>query len=105
MPSNLDPATVAGFGAEWSRFDQRDLPDAERARTFGQYFAVFPWEALPDGAEGFDLGCGSGRGAALVAPRVGTLHCVDASPEALEVARRALAGHDNCVMDLASVDM
>ena len=102
--TNLDPATVEGFGEEWSRFDQRALPDEDRVRLWEQYFAVFPWDSVPDGAVGFDLGCGSGRWATLVAPRVGTLHCVDASPQALDVARRALAGHDNCVFNLASVD-
>jgi ubiquinone/menaquinone biosynthesis C-methylase UbiE len=102
--TNLDPATVEGFGEEWSRFDQRALSDEERARIWEQYFAVFPWEALPEDAVGFDLGCGSGRWATLVAPRIGTLHCVDASPQALEVARRALAGHDNCDFHVASVE-
>jgi SAM-dependent methyltransferase len=101
---NLDPATVEGFGKEWSRFDQRALPEDERAHTWEQYFAVFPWDALPEQPVGFDLGCGSGRWAALVAPRVGTLHCVDASPQALEVARGALRGNDNCAFHLASVD-
>jgi ubiquinone/menaquinone biosynthesis C-methylase UbiE len=102
--SNLDPATVAGFGEEWSRFDQQALSDDERSRIWNQYFAVFPWDALPQGAAGFDLGCGSGRWAALVAPRVGTLHCVDARAQALEVARRNLSGHENCVLEQASVD-
>ena len=103
-PQNLDAATVAGFGTEWSRFDQSELSDAERLATFEQYFAVFPWDALPAGAEGFDLGCGSGRWAALAAPRVGKLHCVDASPDALAVARTTLAGQENCAFHVASVD-
>jgi len=103
-PQNLDAATVAGFGTEWSRFDQSELSDAERLATFEQYFAVFPWDALPADAEGFDLGCGSGRWAALAAPRVGKLHCVDASPDALAVARTALAGQKNCEFHVASVD-
>jgi ubiquinone/menaquinone biosynthesis C-methylase UbiE len=51
-----------------------------------------------------DLGCGSGRWARLVAPRVGTLHCIDPIPAALEVARRNLEGHPNCRLHLASVD-
>src|SRR4051812_15147360 len=101
---NIDVATVEGFGDEWSRFDQSSLSDAERRETFEQYFAVFPWDALPADAAGFDLGCGSGRWAALVAPRVGTLHCVDASSAALEVARRTLAGEPNCEFHVASVD-
>ena len=49
------------------------------------------------------IGCGSGRWAKSVAERVGELHCVDASPEALEVARRTLAGNPTCVFHVASV--
>lgn len=70
---------------------------------FEKYFAVFPWTALSDDAEGFDAGCGSGRWAQLVAQRVARLHCVDASPEALRVARDNLAEQDNCELHLASV--
>lgn len=100
---NEDRATVEGFGEEWSRFDNTTLTAAERSGIFAQYFAHFPWSALPDGAVGFDAGCGSGRWAAVVAPRVGTLHCVDASPAALDVARRQLSGAPNCRFHHASV--
>ncbi len=92
MPANIDPLTVAGFGEEWAAFDQTALDPAEWRALFERYFAIFPWDSLPAGAEGFDLGCGSGRWAAGVAERVGTLHCIDASAQALDVARRRLAG-------------
>ncbi|MCA1554839.1 MAG: class I SAM-dependent methyltransferase, partial [Chloroflexi bacterium] len=59
---------------------------------------------LPPSAVGFDLGCGSGRWAKFVAPRVGMLHCVDASADALAVARRNLASAGNCCFHHASVD-
>lgn len=101
---NLDPATVAGFGAEWQHFDQSGLPPDERARIFHDYFEIFPWDRLPQGATGFDLGCGSGRWAALVSERVGTLHCVDASPDALAVAQKNLQNRPNCQFWHASVD-
>jgi SAM-dependent methyltransferase len=39
-----------------------------------------------------------------VAPRVGRLHCIDASRSALQVAQRNLAGFPNCVFAHASVD-
>jgi SAM-dependent methyltransferase len=71
---------------------------------YNAYFRLFPWEALPTRAVGLDVGCGSGRWARFVAPRVETLHCVDASQEALEVARRNLTAHSNCKFHLASVD-
>ncbi len=101
---NLDEATVEGFGAEWTAFDQSGVPVAELERLFGEYFAIFPWEDVPAQAEGFDLGCGSGRWAQFAAPRVGTLHCIDASAAALEVARRRLADVPNCRFHHASVD-
>ena len=101
--SNLNANTVAGFGDEWTRFDQSALAASEAATIFDAYFSIFPWDSLPAGAVGFDLGCGSGRWARLVAPRVGTLHCVDASPDALAVARRNLAAQANVVFENASV--
>jgi SAM-dependent methyltransferase len=101
---NIDPATVEGFGREWSTFDQTKLDQRELAQLFESYFSVFPFETLPDGAEGFDLGCGSGRWAALMATRVGILHCIDPSAEALAVARRRLAGQPSVRFHLAGVD-
>ena len=80
------------------------MPGPETQRQFDIYFDVFPWATLPPNAEGFDLGCGSGRWAKLVAPRVGRLHCIDASDAALAVARRRLAGEGNVTFHHASVD-
>jgi SAM-dependent methyltransferase len=101
---NADDATVTGFGREWKSFDQTELKGEELHSYFERYFGIFPWDSLPDDSSGFDLGCGSGRWARLVSERVGTLHCIDASPDALQVARRNLAGHHNCVFHAASVD-
>lgn len=102
--TNVDPRTVDGFGDEWTRFDQSGVSEDELRRTFDQYFALFPWDELPREAIGFDLGCGSGRWARLVAPRVGRLHCIDASAAALEVAKRNLRDEPNCTFHHASVD-
>lgn len=101
---NIDPLTVDGFGREWATFDQTGLDEAEHAQLFEAYFSIFPFDALPAGAEGFDLGCGSGRWAALMAPRVGILHCIDPSTEALEVTRRRLAGQPSARFHLAGAD-
>lgn len=103
MIANLDPKTVASFGDEWTRFDQSGMSDQEARKVFDEYFAVFPWADLPPDAEGFDMGCGSGRWARWVAPRVGKLHCIDPS-EAIEVARANLAEHKNVAFHRASVD-
>ena len=100
---NSHSGTVEGFGDEWTRFDQTGMSVDDTNRIFNGYFSIFPWKTLPEGAVGFDLGCGSGRWAALVAPRVGTLHCIDPSA-AIAVARRNLALHANCQFHQAGVD-
>jgi ubiquinone/menaquinone biosynthesis C-methylase UbiE len=100
---NSDPQTVAGFGDEWKRFDQAGLGSAEGQALFEAYFNGFPWSNLDRSAQGFDAGCGSGRWAKFVAPRVGWLHCIDASADALEVARETLREEPNCSFHHASV--
>jgi SAM-dependent methyltransferase len=104
IANNIDLDTVKGFGQEWSRYDQSRLSSNEQRRIFEQYFGIFPWERLPADAQGFDLGCGSGRWAQLVAPRVALLHCIDASEAAIGVARKNLGGIPGCRFHLASVD-
>jgi SAM-dependent methyltransferase len=111
---NIDAATVASFGDEWARFDQSELSETEGQQLFDGYFRLFPWHALPPNAEGFDMGCGSGRWARHVAPRIGMLHCVDPAPDALAIARRNLreipnvdflnASTDTALLPLASQD-
>lgn len=103
MRKNLDPRTIQSFGDEWSRFDQTGMDDEETESIFEEYFAVFPWDDLPKHAIGFDMGCGSGRWARLMAPKVGHLHCIDPS-NSLEVAERTLADQDNVSFHRASVD-
>lgn len=101
---NIDPKTVEGFGEEWAAFDQTALDETDWRQLFDGYFSVFPWEALPADASGFDLGCGSGRWARGVAPRVGTLHCIDPSEKALQVASRVLGDRSNVQFHRAGVD-
>lgn len=100
---NIDDATVAGFGDEWSRFNQNGLSSEAREQIFDDYFSIFPWVALPRDAVGADVGCGSGRWAAVVAPRVGQLLLLDASGDALAVARKNLAHAHNVRFEQASV--
>lgn len=100
---NIDKNVVEGFGDEWERFDQSSLCEEELRRMFDNYFNIFPWAILPPDAVGFDLGCGTGRWAKLVAPRAAYLHLIDPST-ALEVAKRNLAEFDNCEFHSASVD-
>lgn len=95
---------IDGFGEEWTRFDQQQLTAKERQKIFDDYFAIFPWHELPDGSKGADIGCGSGRWAGVVAPRVGWLTCLDAGSATLKIARRNLAGCENVDFKQASVN-
>ena len=100
---NVDDKTVQGFGDEWHRFTQSELSLDEHKAAFQLYFSIFPWQKLPKNAVGFDLGCGSGRWAVLVAPKVGKLHCIDPST-ALDIARKNLSTFKNCEFHNATVD-
>jgi ubiquinone/menaquinone biosynthesis C-methylase UbiE len=102
--SNVDPGVVKTFGEEWSKFHHPEREAADLQTLFQSYFSIFPWHQLPLKAEGFDLGCGTGRWAHFVAQRVGLLHCIDPSEAALDVARRNLQIHSNCSFHCASVD-
>lgn len=87
---NIDKLTVDGFGDEWKQFNQSTLSELELRKAWNQYFDIFPFNTLPDNSEGFDMGCGSGRWARFVAPRVGILNCIDPSSKALTVAKNNL---------------
>lgn len=102
--SNIDAATVSSFGDEWTRFDQATLATSELKDIFNSYFHIFPWERIPGNAEGFDMGCGSGRWARLVSTRVSHLNCIDASEQALAVARSTLVDARNITFIHASVN-
>lgn len=104
LSSNIDFETVESFGEEWDYFDQSELDAEEKGTIFNDYFGIFPWSLLPEKATGFDLGCGSGRWAALVAEKVGKLNCIDPSSKALEVAKKNLSLNTNVDFYLAGVE-
>lgn len=101
MPANVEPRVVESFGREWHKFDYAGADPAELESLFQDYFRIFPWSRLPKDAVGFDLGCGTGRWAQFVAPRVGHLHCIDPS-DAIEIARCKLASLPNCTFHRAA---
>jgi len=103
MP-NLDVNTIEGFGRQWRHFDQTQVPSSELERIFGEYFEHFPWAAIDHDSIGLDAGCGSGRWATFVAPRVGKLVCVDASPGAAAVAQERLKSFNNCEVHICSLE-
>lgn len=91
---NLDKKTVKSFGEEWVHFDQSSIKNKEAHEIFKSYFSIFPLNELSKLSEGFDMGCGSGRWAKYIAPKVGLLHCVEPSI-AIKVAKKRLKKFNN----------
>jgi ubiquinone/menaquinone biosynthesis C-methylase UbiE len=100
---NIDHKVVEEFGNEWSEFDQSELSEDELISIFNDYFRVFPWENVSKSSVGFDLGCGSGRWAKFVSPKVGKLFCIDPS-NAIEIAKKNLKKFKNCSFIKSGVD-
>lgn len=100
---NIDEKVVADFGREWKHFNHKHLDDSVLDQSFRDYFDIFPIEKL-SGSEGFDMGCGSGRWAKYIVPKVNFLHCIDPSKEALDQAKSNLTNFKNCDFECSSVD-
>jgi SAM-dependent methyltransferase len=103
MP-NVDPRILKSFGQQWRSFDQRDVATEELRTVFDKYFEFFPWSRVGFDSVGLDAGCGSGRWAAFVAPRVKQLICVDASPAVVDVARESLSRFSNCECHIRTLE-
>ena len=95
VKKNIDDKVVRDFGKEWQAFNHQNLEQSLLDSAFNSYFDIFPFDDLANG-EGFDMGCGSGRWAKYVAPRVRFLNCIDPSSAALDQAKLNLKNHQNC---------
>ena len=100
---NLDKKTVESFSDQWVRYDQSGMDNNEALRIFNNYFSIFPWKKLKKSAEGFDMGCGTGRWAQFVAPKVGKLHCIDPS-QSIQVAKKKIKKYKNIKYHNKSLD-
>ena len=99
--NKLDHKVIQDFGNEWINYSQDHIP-TELEKIFNTYFSLFPWNKIGQDSVGFDLGCGSGRWANFVCPKVKTLNCIDPS-DAIDVAKRNLRHHKNCNFIKSSV--
>ena len=104
MMKNVDKKTVKDFGEEWNKYNQSTLSYEQLEKAYNQYFDIFPFDELSTDAEGFDMGCGSGRWAKLVANNVHSLNCIDPSEKALNVAKQNLSNFSNIRYFNASVN-
>ena len=101
--NNIDNKVVDDFGKEWKAFNHQGMDNNALDSAFDSYFHFFPFANLKD-AEGFDMGCGSGRWAQFVAKKVGFLNCIDPSHLALSQAKLNLVDAANCSLECAGVD-
>lgn len=101
--NNVDQRVVEDFGKEWKTFNQSALTIEDLTKAFNQYFHLFPFDKINPSSIGFDMGCGSGRWAKLIAPKVGRLICIDPSNLALEQAKQNLKDFTNIEYECASV--
>lgn len=100
---NFDDNTVESFGAEWKRFDQTNLRHEELQAIFEDYFDIVPAVAFNNESMVADIGCGSGRWASIIAPKVGKLICFEPS-NALEIAKANLEKYKNVELKKSRVD-
>ena len=86
--NNSNRDLVNHYGRQWADFNGNKRPIEETLKEFYGYFSIFPWEELPENAEGFDVGCGNGRWAEQVLKnkKVGLLNLIEPS-NAIEVAK------------------
>jgi len=101
---NIDKKTVDGFGDEWDLYDQKNFNGSAYDSLTQKYFNLFPFHKIDKSAVGFDMGCGSGRWARFIAPKVGTLNCIDPSQKALSIAESNLSQSPNCIFECAGVN-
>ena len=83
MKKNIDNQVIKDFGNEWKHYNQSNNIELELEKLFNNYFKLFPFEKINKQSEGFDMGCGTGRWARFIAPKVKKLNCIEPSKNAL----------------------
>jgi ubiquinone/menaquinone biosynthesis C-methylase UbiE len=91
---NKDQLVIDDFSNEWKTFDYRSFSREDLLENFNSYFSIFPWEKISKKSVGFDMGCGTGRWAQFILPKVKGLNCIEPS-DSIEVARRNLKDYKN----------
>jgi len=92
--NKLKKIITKDFGKEWKTYNYSNTTFSELKDAFNQYFYIFPIHKLKK-AEGFDMGCGTGRWAKIIINKVKKLNCIDGSKDALNVAKKNLKNFNN----------
>ena len=64
---------------------------------FNEYFHLMPDKFINSETIGFDAGCGSGRWAKFICPKIKQLTCIEPSIKAINVAKNNLYNYKNCI--------
>ena len=91
---NTNKKIIDDFSDEWKKFDQSKLDNNELKSIFEDYFNIFPFHLINKKSEGFDLGCGTGRWAKMIAPKVYKLNLIEPSDSIL-IAEKNLQDYNN----------
>lgn len=102
MTSNIDPQVVNDFGLEWNKFNYKNIDNKNLKKIFNDYFNIFPFKKINKNSIGFDMGCGNGRWAKFIAPKVKKLNCIEPSNLAIKQAKLNLKAFKNCSFEKAS---
>ena len=91
-----DKQVIEDFGYEWEAYNQKNIDEKELEKLYLNYFNIFPFEVIGKESKGFDMGCGSGRWARFIAPKVKVLNCIEPSQKAIIEAKNNLKQNKNC---------
>ena len=94
MIDKTEKTVIENFGKEWENFDQ-SFNNYELQKVFNDYFKIFPNKFLNKDSVGADIGCGSGRWAKYILPKVKHMHLIDPSSKSIDVAKKNLKNFKN----------
>jgi len=103
MKNNIESEVINDFGLEWNKFNYKNINYRELKKIFNDYFRIFPFDKINKDSIGFDMGCGTGRWAKFIAPKVKKLNCIEPSYLALKQAKDNLKIYKNCFLENSSV--
>lgn len=98
---NIDKKTLKSFGEEWTKFSH--FSDEEIKNAGEQYFDIVTAEMVNENSFVLDVGCGTGRWAKYLSPKVKFIEAIDPS-SAVFSACKFLENTNNIRVTQASVD-